>query len=201
MTSDRAPSTDPPDLSGITALVVGLALCFTLAWLAERIGLADIVGAFAAGLLLDPYGRGVRSREDEASLAELFVPLFFILMGLQVQLGTVASSSMLLLALAISACAVAGKVAAGVGVVQRGVNRLSVGIGMVPRGEVGLIFAGLGATLTLEGQPLHSEGVFYGAALVHEPRPAERDNNVDAGSHGQQTARGFGAPAPGRVLR
>lgn len=48
-----------------TMLVVGLALCFTLAWLAERIGLADIVGAFAAGLLLDPYGRGVRSREDE----------------------------------------------------------------------------------------------------------------------------------------
>lgn len=156
-----------------TMLVVGLAFCFTLAWLADRIGLAAIVGAFAAGLLLDPYGRGVRSREDEASLAELlhpigslFVPLFFILMGLQVQLGTVASGSMLLFALAISACAVAGKLAAGVGVVQPGVDRLSVGIGMVPRGEVGLIFAGLGTTLTLGGRPLLSEGVFSAAVIM-----------------------------------
>lgn len=156
-----------------TMLVVGLALCFTLAWLAERIGLADIVGAFAAGLLLDPYGRGVRSREDEASLAELlhpigslFVPLFFILMGLQVQLGTVASGSMLLFAFVISACAVAGKVAAGIGAVQPAVDRLSVGIGMVPRGEVGLIFAGLGTTLTLGGRPLLSEAVFSAVVIM-----------------------------------
>jgi Kef-type K+ transport system membrane component KefB len=156
-----------------TMLVVGLALCFTLAWLAERIGLAAIVGAFAAGLLLDPHGRGVRSREDEASLAELlnpigslFVPLFFILMGLQVKIGTVAGGSMLAFALAISACAVAGKLAAGIGVVRRGVDRLSVGIGMVPRGEVGLIFAGLGATLVLDGQPLLSEGIFSAIVIM-----------------------------------
>lgn len=127
-----------------TMLAVGLALCFALAWLAERVGLAAIVGAFAAGLLLDPYGRGVRSPEDEASLAELlhpigtlFVPLFFIPMGLQVQIGVVTSGRMLLFALAISACAVAGNLAAGLGTIQRGVDRLSAGMGMVPRGEVG----------------------------------------------------------------
>ena len=154
-------------------LVIGLALCFTLAWLAERIGLAAIVGAFAAGLLLDPYGRGVRSREDEASLAELlhpistlFVPLFFILMGLQVQIGAVTSGHMLLFALVISACAVAGKLAAGLGAIQGGVDRLSVGIGMVPRGEVGLIFAGLGATLVLDGRPLLSDGVFSAVVIM-----------------------------------
>jgi Kef-type K+ transport system membrane component KefB len=156
-----------------TMLVIGLALCFTLAWLAERIGLAAIVGAFAAGLLLDPYGRGVRSREDEASLAELlhpistlFVPLFFILMGLQVQIGAVTSGHMLLFALVISACAVAGKLAAGLGAIQGGVDRLSVGIGMVPRGEVGLIFAGLGATLVLGGRPLLSDGVFSAVVIM-----------------------------------
>jgi Kef-type K+ transport system membrane component KefB len=87
------------------------------------------------------------------------VPLFFILMGLQVQVGTVASGSMLLFALAISACAVVGKVAAGLGAVQRDGDRLSAGIGMVPRGEAGLIFAGHGTTLVLDGQPLLSEGI------------------------------------------
>jgi Kef-type K+ transport system membrane component KefB len=92
--------------------------------------------------------------------------LFFILMGLQVQVGTVASGSMLLFALAISACAVVGKVAAGLGAVQRDVDRLSVGIGMVPRGEVGLIFAGLGTTLVLDGQPLLSEGIFSAVVIM-----------------------------------
>lgn len=154
-------------------LIVGLALCFTLAWLAERIGLADIVGAFAAGLLLDPYGRGVRSRSDEATLAELlhpitnvFVPLFFVLMGLHVRLGAIAGGSTLLLALALTVCAITGKLAAGLGVVQRGADRLGVGIGMVPRGEVGLIFAGLGTTLTLGGKPLLSEGLFSAIVVM-----------------------------------
>ena len=74
-------------------LVVGLAICFALAFVAERIGLASIVGAFAAGLLLDPYGEGVRTAEHEATLTKLltpissvFVPLFFVLMGIQVDL-------------------------------------------------------------------------------------------------------------------
>jgi hypothetical protein len=47
-------------------LVVGLGLCFTLAFIAERVGLADIIGAFAAGLLLDPYGTGVRTRKNSS---------------------------------------------------------------------------------------------------------------------------------------
>src|SRR5262249_26223980 len=52
-------------------LIFGLALCFTLAFIAEWIGLADIIGAFAAGLMLDPYGQGVRTKEEEATLSEL----------------------------------------------------------------------------------------------------------------------------------
>jgi Kef-type K+ transport system membrane component KefB len=115
----------------------------------------------------------VRSREDETSLTELlqpigtlFVPLFFILMGLQVRLGTLAGGRMALFAVALTACAVAGKLTAGLGVLQRGVDRLSVGIGMVPRGEVGLIFAGLGTTLTLHGQPLMSEAVFSAVVIM-----------------------------------
>jgi Kef-type K+ transport system membrane component KefB len=57
-----------------TMLVLGLTLCFTMAYLAELVGLADIIGAFAAGLLLDPYGKGVRVREDQATLSELLHP-------------------------------------------------------------------------------------------------------------------------------
>ena len=76
-------------------LVFGLTICFTLAFAAEWIGLAGIVGAFAAGLLLDPYGEGVRTREEEKTLSELlhplsnlFVPLFFVLMGIQVDVAS-----------------------------------------------------------------------------------------------------------------
>ena len=71
-------------------LATGLALCFSAAWLAESIGLAAILGAFAAGILLDPYGQGVRAPNDPHSLAEMleplstiFVPLFFVLTGVQ----------------------------------------------------------------------------------------------------------------------
>lgn len=154
-------------------LVFGLALCFGLAFVAERIGLADIVGAFAAGLLLDPHGRGVRAREDEATLSELlhplsfvFVPLFFVLMGIQVDLAALAHPATLGLGAVLLLCALAGKLAAGLGVVGRRVNRLAVGIGMIPRGEVGLIFAGIGTGLPLEGGPLLSPGVFSAVVLM-----------------------------------
>ena len=79
-------------------LVGGLAICFAMAFVAERIGLAGIVGAFAAGLLLDPYGEGVRTAEQEATLTHLlspissvFVPLFFVLMGIQVDVVSLLS--------------------------------------------------------------------------------------------------------------
>jgi Kef-type K+ transport system membrane component KefB len=154
-------------------LVLGLALCFALAFVAERVGLADIIGAFAAGLFLDPYGRGVRTREEDATLAELlrplsslFVPLFFVVMGIQVDLGSLASLPALEFGLVLILCAFAGKLACAVGVLTAGVSRLAVAIGMIPRGEVGLIFAGIGTTLTLTGQPLLSPGLFSAVVLM-----------------------------------
>ena len=154
-------------------LVIGLALCFSLSYLAELIGLADIIGAFAAGLMLDPFGQGIRTRQEEATLHDLmyplstvFVPLYFVLMGIQVNLGSLAGSGALLLGGALIVCALAGKLVAGLGAWGDGVNRLAVGIGMVPRGEVGLIFAGIGTSLTLQGQPLLSQGVFSAVVLM-----------------------------------
>jgi Kef-type K+ transport system membrane component KefB len=154
-------------------LVVGLALCFTLAFVAERIGLAGIVGAFAAGLLLDPYGEGVRARDEEVTLSELlhplsslFVPLFFVLMGIHVDVASLVTRESLGFGAVLLFVAVAGKLVCAGGVVASGINRLAVAIGMVPRGEVGLIFAGIGAALTLEGQPLLSQEIFSALVLM-----------------------------------
>lgn len=156
-----------------TILVLGLALCFGLAWASERLGLADIVGAFAAGMMLDPYGKGVRARDDQPTLAELlhplsavFGPLFFVLMGARIDLGLAVSASVLGLAALLTVCAVAGKLACALGVVEPGANRLAVGIGMVPRGEVGLIFAGIGAGLVVAGRPLLDAGIFSAVVLM-----------------------------------
>lgn len=154
-------------------LVLGLGLCFTLAFVAELVGLADIIGAFAAGLLLDPYGVGVRTREEDATLTELlhpvsslFVPLFFVLMGIRVDLGSLASPLVVGVGVLLILCAIAGKLACALGVMGRGINRLAVGIGMIPRGEVGLIFAGIGTSLTLHGQPVLSPSLFSAIVLM-----------------------------------
>jgi len=155
-----------------TVLVFGIALCFCMAYLAELVGLAGIVGAFAAGLLLDPYGEGVRQHAEGATLtdvlrplAAVLVPLFFVLMGAAVDLRRLTEPSMLGFAALLTALAIAGKLASGLGVVTRGGRRLTVGIGMVPRGEVGLIFAGVGARLVIDGEPLLSSGLF-GAVVI-----------------------------------
>jgi Kef-type K+ transport system membrane component KefB len=79
----------------------------------------------------------------------VLVPIFFVLMGLKVDLRLFARVDILGFALVLTLAAIAGKQICGFGVVERGVNRLAVGIGMIPRGEVGLIFAGIGATLML----------------------------------------------------
>lgn len=135
--------------------------------------MAGIIGAFAAGLMLDPYGEGVRTREDEASLSKLlhplsslFVPLFFVLMGIQVHLGSLAHPLVLGFGALLILCALASKFVSALGVVERGVNRPAVAIGMIPRGEVGLIFAGIGTSLTLQGQALLSQGVFSAVVLM-----------------------------------
>jgi Kef-type K+ transport system membrane component KefB len=156
-----------------TMLALGLALCFTLAFVAELVGLADIVGAFAAGLLLDPYGRGIRTRAEDATLGQLlhplsslFVPLFFVLMGAQVHVQALASPRAFAFALVLTLCALAGKLACSLGVIAGGVNRLAVGIAMVPRGEVGLIFAGIGTTLAIDGQPILSPELLSAVVLM-----------------------------------
>jgi Kef-type K+ transport system membrane component KefB len=137
-------------------LAVSLAFCFLMAWGARKVGLAEIVGAFAAGLLLDEVHFEKSERHEKrdleqllAPVSSLLAPIFFVLMGLRVDLRAFGRLSLLGFAIALTLAAIIGKQVCSLGVTERGVNRLAVGIGMIPRGEVGLIFAGIGATLFL----------------------------------------------------
>ncbi len=146
-----------------------LIVCFALSWAAEAVGLAPIVGAFAAGLVLEgvPFAGLLPEGESLENLllplSTLLVPIFFVRMGLQVNLSQLAGGSVLL-ALALTVVAVLGKQACALAVLTPGADRLAVGLGMIPRGEVGLIFAGLGLTLKVNGAPLLGPGEF--AAVV-----------------------------------
>lgn len=132
-------------------LLLGLGFAFLLSWVANAVGLATIVGAFAAGLVLEEFFfEELRERhslrELLSPLESLIVPVFFVLMGIQVKLEAFADAKGIVIALALTAAAIAGKVVTGLGC-SRKLDRLSVGIGMMPRGEVGLIFASIGKGL------------------------------------------------------
>ncbi len=154
-------------------LTVSLAFCFFLAYLANAIDLAPIVGAFAAGLILEKahyqefLGKGEHELEELIHpIAVFLVPVFFVLMGIRVNLATFGQVEVLGLALAISIAAILGKMICALGVVEKGLDRISVAVGMVPRGEVGLIFAGIGASLVLHGRAVISESIFSAVVIM-----------------------------------
>ena len=161
-----------------TKLGAALVFCFVLSYLADAIGLATIVGAFAAGIILEeshfhPPLRGealdVAVRGERVAvqtptpslqqlthpLSSILVPVFFVLMGMQVRLETFADPKVLGIAAALTLAAFAGKQVCGLAV-KKGYNRLAIGLGMVPRGEVGLIFASIGKSLGAVGDAVFS---------------------------------------------
>jgi Kef-type K+ transport system membrane component KefB len=146
-----------------TRLLFALTLAFLMGWLANLIGLATIVGAFAAGLIVSE--KHFPSREEShapgetvhaliAPLEQVFAPVFFLLMGMQVNLSTFARPGTLAMAATLTVAAVAGKIVCGLAAGKT--DRLSVGLGMVPRGEVGLIFASVGKGLGVIDDALFS---------------------------------------------
>lgn len=137
-------------------LTLAISFCLFLSWAASKVELAPIVGAFAAGLILDEVHyrpKGGRTERDLGDLLQpvstVLVPIFFVLMGLKVDLRLFARADILGFAIVLTLAAIVGKQVCGLAVLDRGVNRVAVGLGMIPRGEVGLIFAGIGATLML----------------------------------------------------
>ncbi len=174
---------------------LAIAFCLLFAYLAGLIGLAPIIGAFAAGLVLDPVhfrnfkapkmvldvrkvvNNHIREEHDDVVLrtemnkvidhhshrhiedliepiAYFLVPIFFILTGMEVSLDTFSNPNILWVALIISVVAIAGKYVSGY--FAGDVNKKIVGIGMIPRGEVGLIFAAIGKGLGVLNNDLFS---------------------------------------------
>jgi Kef-type K+ transport system membrane component KefB len=128
-------------------IVYAVLFCTLLAVLAERAGLAALIGAFAAGLILAKTERRTHIEERIKPVADLFVPIFFVSIGVKVdlaQLHPFAPRGALAFAGLLTLVAIAAKLTAGLAVYQRDVRRWCVGVGLIPRGEVGLVFAGVG---------------------------------------------------------
>lgn len=159
--------------AGGVLLALSLAFCFFLSWLADAVGLAAIVGAFAAGVILedahfrDFARRGERSiHELIAPIASFVTPIFFVVIGMRADLRSLARPEVLGLACALTIAAVVGKQACSVGLVRTRASRLIVGLGMVPRGEVGLIFAGVGLGLYVGGEPVINQATFSAVVVM-----------------------------------
>jgi Kef-type K+ transport system membrane component KefB len=160
-----------------------------LAWAAHHMGLAPIIGAFAAGVLLEPlflgdfnapeivrqlepFARSLPEKEAAAFRAKLekhaghhheqileplghfLVPVFFVYTGMQVRIETMLDPKVMAVALGVTVVAILGKVLSGLA--AGSANRWIVGFGMVPRGEVGLIFAAIGKALGVVDDTLFS---------------------------------------------
>ncbi len=152
-------------------VAIGLALCFVHAWVADAIGLAPIVGAFTAGLILEDVhwarfvARGERSlRELVEPVSSFLVPVFFVVMGARVSLRALASGPAIGIAVAFALAAILGKLACALG--ARGVRTLPVAVGMIPRGEVTLIYASIGPTIRIGGHALLDPSLYSALIFV-----------------------------------
>jgi Kef-type K+ transport system membrane component KefB len=170
-----------PRLFGLTArlrgssllLITALVFCLLVAAGAALIGLAPIVGAYAAGLILERVHYQEFSERGERPLEELLrpisgflVPVFFVLMGLKVELAGMFDPAHLGLAALVIVAAILGKQACALGGIGSSLDKLSIGIGMIPRGEVGLIFANLGLGLTIAGERVVDQAIFSTVVLM-----------------------------------
>lgn len=131
-------------------LITALIIAFVLSYVGAAIRLEAILGAFAAGLVLGETEKQQELEEQVVPLADFFVPIFFVVVGAKTNLGVLnpaipSNREGLIIAAFLIVVAMIGKVLAGFAVFgQPGINRLAIGIGMIPRGEVGLVFAGVG---------------------------------------------------------
>ncbi len=132
-------------------IISSLIFAFVLAYIAAAIQLEAILGAFAAGLILAETSKHKELEEQISPIADMLVPIFFITVGARTDLSVLnplepANRAGLVIASFLVVVAILGKVIAGFVIFgQPGINRLAVGVGMIPRGEVGLVFAGVGA--------------------------------------------------------
>jgi Kef-type K+ transport system membrane component KefB len=138
-----------------------LVFALGLAYIADKVGSAIIIGSFAAGLVLARTHRGKEIEREVRDVAQFFIPIFFVVVGAAVDLRSLNpfdpnARRFLLIGVGLTVVGIIGKIAAGFVVWKKGMNRTVIGIGMIPRGEVGLIFATIGLTSKLITSGLYS---------------------------------------------
>jgi len=135
--------------AGDPYFALAMVICLGLGVAADKIGIAAIVGAFLAGLVFSEEELTPRLKTNIHALREFLVPFFFVAMGMQMDLAVLARKEILLLAGLVTLLAILGKlVGCGLGAYRLGWrSAIQVGVGMVPRGEVGIIVASIGLGL------------------------------------------------------
>lgn len=145
-------------------LLTSFIFIMGFSWLATLVHMSTIIGAFIAGIIL--HEGFFESREHElknpqsirnllAPFEAIFAPLFFVLIGIQVRIETFLDMQVLYFSLCLIAAAILGKLVSGLGGNRRD-DRLLIGIGMIPRGEVGLVFASVGKSIHIISDNLFS---------------------------------------------
>lgn len=143
-------------------LLTALIFAFFLSYVAAVIQLEAILGAFAAGLVLAETEKQQELEEKVLPIADMLVPVFFVVVGARTDLSVLnpmvpENREGLIIAAFLLVVAILGKVVTGLSVFgMPGVNRLAIGVGMIPRGEVGLVFAAVGSESGVLSKPLEA---------------------------------------------
>ncbi|MGQ9870006.1 cation:proton antiporter [Leptodesmis sp.] len=143
-------------------LIPALTIAFLLAYIADVIQLEAILGAFAAGLILAETDKREDLIKQVVPIADILVPVFFIVVGARTDVSVLnpfvrENREGLIIASFLILVAIVGKVVTGLTVFGKpGINRLAIGVGMIPRGEVGLVFAAVGSASGVLSKPLEA---------------------------------------------
>lgn len=146
----------PRARSSATIGVLAGALVFAFASAASSAKLAPIIGAFVAGIALGKVPQHDRVAREFSVLGNLLIPVFFLQIGIDTEISKFFQLHVLWLALLLTAIAILAKIVAAVGAFGTPSDKLLIGIGMIPRGEVGLIFATIGLQVGVFGDDLYA---------------------------------------------
>ena len=183
--------------------LVALALAFTLAMakLADAAKLAPIVGAFVAGISLSRSKVAERVHRELTPVGQLLIPVFFLQIGVNADVGQFVRPAVLGLALALLAVAVGGKLISPLGMWRSPGDKILVGLAMIPRGEVGLIFATIGLQESIFGENVYASVllVVLATTLLTPPLLRWRLQRIEVRSGA--SARPIGQKPPGGWLK
>jgi Kef-type K+ transport system membrane component KefB len=153
---------------GQSQLIFGFSLCLGLALVATHIGVAAIIGAFLAGMAMAETAEGTDMPHQVEAVTEFLLPFFLINIGMQLNLDAFLNRSTILLAVVVTLLAVLSKlIGCGAAAWTLGKKRaMQIGMGMVPRGEVGIVVAQIGLSLNAVDQAIYGVVLFMAVATT-----------------------------------